>query len=119
MLKEYYESLIIDIGADMTTLETSINNLSNSSNSYARMIEFVRDDAPADSLMDPLEIILGTEQFSASLSTYESLISSGNINLISEVDLKKELYRVYGLYDDVEFLDEVNYNYYFNTILPL
>ncbi|MFC1898637.1 hypothetical protein ACFLYJ_03595 [Candidatus Cloacimonadota bacterium] len=118
MLKEYFESLIIDINSDLTTLESSINNIEEILSSYAKMIEFQKIEAPNDSIYFYLDAVLGSEKLNSNKSTFESLISSGNINLISKIEIKKKIFKVYGLYDDAELSDKANYDYRFSTIIP-
>jgi len=118
MVNEYFESLIIDINSDITALDSSINNLEDKLISYTKMVEFLKNKSPNDSIYNYLDAILGSEQFNSNKSTYESLISSGNINLISKIELKKEIFKVYGLYDEAELSDKVGYDHLFNTIMP-
>jgi hypothetical protein len=118
MLSEYYKSLVIDIDSDIATLDSCINNIENKLTGYAKIVEFIKSKSPNDSIYKYMDVILGSEQFNSNKSTFESLINSGNVNLISKIDLKKELYRVYGLYDDVELIDKVNYDQLFNNVLP-
>ena len=89
-LVTYYERLLIDIQNDLKEIETYQNYFSSSIEPIQK--EIINIQSPiynTDSLYNNVgKWIRFTREFSPNKSTYEDLLSTGNINLIDNQDLK-------------------------------
>ena len=106
MLVTYYERLLIDIKNDLKEIDTYQNYYRSSIDPIQK--EIVNIQSPnynTDSLYNNVgQWIRFTREFSPNKSTYEDLLSTGNINLITNQDLKTLILDLYTVkYPDFLF----------------
>lgn len=72
-----------------------------------------------EKIIDNLNVILQIENYQASYSTYNSIISSGKINLINDLDLQKDLIEFYeSMTYDADKKNEIQYEFFKEELLP-
>jgi hypothetical protein len=113
--KKYLQSLIKDLETDITALDTlqSINKLI--SNALVKLSDATTNpEAPRDSIAGFMLGIQYNPPFSAQKTTYESLKSSGQLELISNFELRNEIVELYEQYYwgtseyDISLLNHIN-----------
>jgi len=71
---------------------------------------------------DSAEVILGLiaqiSDLNTNKGTYEDITNSGNLNIISDFELKKSLVDYYITVDGVDFIDKFSYNYFNDFVMP-
>ena len=117
--QNYIASFIDDVNTNILSLRNQIteDSLWIENNSYA--IRFIfKDSLSYDSACSLVRKMVMFSEFSEQTDTYEDIISSGNLNLIKNYTVKKEIISYYKSLKDIEILDVFFKNYFSDDLMP-
>ncbi len=114
---QYLQSFKDDIGSDLKQLDTLLRHqerqLQKIKNSQSL---FSRSTINPDSAMTLIGALTTIYIYSSQKTTYETIKSSGNFNILSDYRLKQALIKYYQGMDDLKYLRQTT-NFYYNTFV--
>ena len=119
-LEQYYiASFIDDANTNILSLRNQItkDSLWIENNSYAIKLILV-DSLSYDSACSLVTKMVMFSEFSEQTNTYEDIISSGNLNLIKNYTVKKEIISYYKSLKDIEIIDVFFKDYFSDNLMP-
>lgn len=116
---KYLANFIADVEENISSLHKAILNdsLWISSNSYA-LNEISNNSLSFDSACQIVKSMLFLDEFKEQSVTYENMINSGNLNLISNYKLKQQIVSYHKRMDDFQMLNTVFKDYVNITFMP-
>jgi len=118
----YKQSLLEDININIKELNIFIEDNKKWINNVETLLDHIESNPSAkiDSLQTVLNFSTTVNTISIQKSTFESLKNSGDMNLISNLDLRTNLVKYYsGSVYKVEFAEQYMLNFLNNNIIPL
>jgi len=121
---EYLASLLADIEEDLSALEMFYFPFIESRDTAARWLDtFVK--VPTLSISDSVSFIRNIylasayPTFDSSHSTFEDLSSTGNLRLIDDPQLRRQIIRYYHLVDNVHEIDRIHQQHAYTAVQQL
>jgi hypothetical protein len=120
--RKYLTSFYSDIVSDETSLDSLVFH---SQTKTDKLMVIIRETGLKNRPLDEelaqsiVNEILYIEWFSASNDTYEDIINSGNLNLVSDYSLKEKISSYYNLLDEVNNVEEFYKDHINNYGLPI
>lgn len=112
------ESLIEDLEDDRNTYEDQIPDNEQHAMQIERLMKGIQERQP-DSIARYLEYLYSADNYSPTSTTYMSVVSSGKLDLIENLSLKKKLSNYYdNLAVEAEFRAKFQVDYLFEHIIP-
>jgi len=119
MAEKYINSFRNDIAYDHTQLDTII--ISNE-NKLQRINDFINSLKNKKATLEGAEQMLGDmaeiNPFYPKISTYESIKNSGNLNILTDYDIREKLIEYYQSLEEKKLVEEINMLFINNYILP-
>jgi hypothetical protein len=113
--EQYLMSFASDLSDDASNLQSILNNNRKKETRAKNFISHLKaKNAHPDSALLILSDIMAKSPFSPKLTTYESIKSSGNLNIITNYELRQEIIGYYQKLIDKNMKEDV-YDTYINT----
>lgn len=96
--------LATELEADADNLEFYFEKLQEQEEGTARFITDLREDAPEDSLVRSVRLARAIWNYKPTFPTYQGLSRSGDLNLISDNELRSAIIKYHD--DDVDLLND-------------
>ena len=118
--EKYLSSFRSDLVADSELLQTI---LPANKDKLIRISEFVKgvmakDGWPVDSAVVMLGLMMSSHSFDQKRTTYESIINSGNLGILSDHDLRKDLVEYYEGFEEVRVKERIYFDWQNTYIIP-
>ena len=114
-LESFHKNLVVDSIEIKKHITEDQNNLDISRRAVMTMAEVKMDE---DSALILMSTIAAFNNFNMQNATYESIVSSGNLGLIRDYDLKEELVNYYRYQESIRDVEEVFNDYIRDYIMP-
>lgn len=106
-VQNYYIELKSDLEADRKRLDFSIERNGIKLKSMMQAIQFYDEDIPnRDSIFAYSQLLGNYHFFEPNDITYRTMINSGDLKLISNLELKRKLVSLYDRYDVIDYLQK-------------
>jgi hypothetical protein len=116
--RQYLSSFFEDINRDIRHLEEAIEA---DSIWLARAVPIVQSmqslDIPIDSAKVMMEAITQLSRVSPRTGTYKDITNSGNLNIIRDYDLKKQIVDYHVDVEDINYLNDFIYGYFNDFVM--
>ena len=100
--KEYLNSILLDLSSDMINFEEEVVRMGNSVKNHKMFIVMLYEKQ--ETLDDVIELFslmdVYTQHLTVQNPTYADLISAGDLNIFSNIDVKKSIMAYYKLYEE-------------------
>lgn len=118
--RTYLESLKLDLEADLKSLNENIDTLAYDHDMNIRFTKMLtRNVYPSDSIAAMLYSLNAHVPFFAQDNTYESIKSSGKLDLIEDFDLRQDIVRLYNqYYRSIKLTSDLDLNQKLSVIYP-
>ena len=116
---QYLSAFEEDLALDIAELTSSIEGDEAWLTLMQPILLELQDSAlPLDSASVVAQRIAQLKTISLQTGTYEAVINSGTLNLITDFELKRKIVDYYVAVEGTEFVDEFFYNYVSDFVLP-
>ena len=115
-LESFQKNLVVDSIEIKTHIEEDQNNLDISKRAVFTMIE---GPLNKDSALALMSVIASFNNLNMQNSTYESIVNSGNLGLISDYDLREKLVDYYRYQATIRDVEQVYNDYITDYVIPL
>jgi len=119
MAEKYINSFHDDIASDHAQLDSIIDS---NENKLKRINKFVKSLKNKKSTINEAERIMTDmaeiNPFYPKINTYESIKNSGNLNILTNYEIKEKLIQYYQSLEEKKLLEEMNMLYINNYIIP-
>lgn len=117
--KSYLTGLVDDATQNQIKIQSSINLDSLwLSRATPLLGVFAQGNFPIDSAKSAIELMIIFHRFEASTNTYQNIINSGNMNIIKNFDLRKQIINYLDVINGLSALDEIYYTFYSDYTIP-
>ncbi|MCW8805094.1 MAG: hypothetical protein OQK56_01430 [Ignavibacteriaceae bacterium] len=117
--EKYISSFLQDINYDIPELEDAIKTDSVwLARSEPLMISIINKKIEIDSAQSMIKRIVSISKIDAHSSTYEEISNSGNLNIISDYELKAQIVDYYLALGGVGFIDDYFHKYFSDFVMP-
>lgn len=118
--RSYLEGLAEDATQNQIKIQSSIT-LDSLWLSMATPLHgiFAQGNFPIDSAKSAIELMIIFHRFEANTNTYQNIINSGNMNIIRNFDLRKQIIEYQDAINGLSTLDEIYYTFYSDYTIPL
>ncbi len=117
-LRIIVESFIEDLKDDQDTYRVQIPDNEVHAMGIERLMTGIQEEQP-DSIAKYLDYLYSADNYSPTSTTYISVVSSGKLDLIENLSLKKKLSNYYdNLATEAEFRGKFQIDYLFEHIIP-
>jgi len=117
-LRIIVESFLEDLKDDRDTYSDQIPGNEEHALNIERLMEGIQQEQP-DSIAKYLDYLYTADNYSPTSTTYTSVVSSGKLDLIENLSLKKKLSNYYdNLATEAEFRGSFQIDYLFEHIIP-
>ena len=107
VLNRYYNELLSDLSQDRNMLERVIDINTQKKNQMENAIKlYQKPEIIRDSVFYYTQLIGNYNFFSPKNITYQSLISSGDLKLINDMNVKRRLMSLYQRYENIDELQQ-------------
>ncbi len=120
--KKYLESFYADVEADAVVLDSLIFRSQKKEDALMGILKksVLIDEPLSEELAKALVMeLLSLEWFAPSNDTYEDIINSGNLNLISDYKLKEKISSYYAFLNEVDNVEQYYLNHMDNYGFPI
>ena len=119
LAEEYLANLRTDLQRDIDTLAYSIVELKRSKEFVKRYINGIMNpELRNDSISQKIYKLAQTEIFTEHNATFSTLINSGDIKLIKNLELRTAIVDQYNMYKDLHLKEEIHLNYLTDYLGP-
>jgi len=117
--KKYLVSLHQNLVADSTELHLSIENNRNNVEISERVVSSTHSgNLHPDSALRVIQVMATYYNLNLNDATYQSIVSSGNLGLIRDFEVKEQIVDYYQSQEDMRYVEEV-YNQFINDyVIP-
>jgi len=117
--QKYLASFLQDIKLDIPELENAVRTDSLwLSRAKPLLNAIINKNITIDSAQTIINMIVTISKIDAHSSTYEEISNSGNLNLISNFELKAQIVDYYLALGGVDFIDDYFRNYFSDFVMP-
>ena len=118
--KSYLEGLVEDATQNQIKIQGSITLDSLWLSRASPLLSiFAKGIFPIDSAKSAIELMIIFHRFEANTNTYQNIINSGNMNIIKNFDLRKQIIDYQDAINGLNTLDEIYYTFYRDYTIPL
>lgn len=115
----YLENLMINLSADSSEIANHIEANRNNVEVSKRAVESFRDAAISPELaLEALSVMVTYNDISLQDATYQSIVGSGNLGMISDIEFRMQLIAYYQFLDQVRSVETVHNDYISSYVLP-
>ena len=117
--KKYMNGFLEDVNTNITDLETAIESDSLWLNRTKPILATIQKGTiTVDSANNVIKLIAEISKADIQSGTYEDITNSGNLNIISDYNLKKQIVDYHVAISGVEFIDNYFYQYFSDFVMP-
>ena len=117
--QKYLESLHQNLLSDSTELNTYLaNNRNNVDISEVVVAAMQRGNLSSDSALMVIQVMASYYNLNLNDATYQSIVSSGNLGLIRDFELKEQMVNYYQAQEDMRYVEGVYNDYVSNYVIP-
>ena len=110
--KKYLTNMYSEINSDINTLSEIIESTSRDTVHIRRLLKFLASgESNLDTILPILNIMSSAQQFTPRNITYESIKSSGGLQILSNFDLRNLIIENYLEYDKLKIVEEVIFEF--------
>jgi hypothetical protein len=107
-LTQYYKSFTTELNQDIEELNNVQSDAEIHIQNCTRHLEIIRTNGSADSIIFYFKKLFSSELFgNSNMISYKSMLSSGDMKLIENLEVKKALMDLEGSYTSVKFQDDI------------
>jgi len=114
-LESFYNNVVADSVEIQSMILSSQNNIDISERSVASM---QAGTITNDSALVVLSVMASYNSLNLENATYESVVNSGNLGLISDFEISEQIVYYYRSHEDMRYVEQVYNDYISNYILP-
>jgi len=115
----YLENLLINLKADSAEIEGHIEaNLNNVEVARLAVTSFRENNITPNQAMEVLSVMVTYNDISLQDASYQSIVGSGSLGLIGNIELRMHLIEYYQFMEQVRSVEEVHNEYITSYILP-
>ncbi len=115
----YLENLMINLTADSSEIANHINANRNNVEVSKRAVESFREAGISPELaLEALSVMVTYNDISLQDATYQSIVGSGNLGMISDIEFRMQLIAYYQFLDQVRTVETVHNDYISSYVLP-
>ena len=117
--QKYLNSFLQDVNYDIPELEKAVESDSLwLARTQPLLTEIINNEISIDSAQALVKLITSISKMNASTSTYEEISNSGNLNIISDFELKSQIVKYYLDVGGVGFIDDYFQKYFSDIVMP-
>ena len=117
--KKYMNGFLQDVNMNIAELKTAIESDSLwLSRAKPKLITIQKGTITVDSANSVIKQIIFISKVGIQTGTYEDITNSGNLNIISDYNLKKLIVDYHVAISGVEFIDDYFYKYFGDFVMP-
>jgi hypothetical protein len=117
--QKYLSSFLQDVGYDIPELENAIKTDSLwLVKAKPLLTSIINKNIKIDSAQIMINLIVKISKIDAHSSTYEEISNSGNLNIISDFELKSQIVDYYLALGGVGFIDDYFHKYFSDFVMP-
>ncbi|MBT6765423.1 MAG: hypothetical protein HOA90_12925 [Prolixibacteraceae bacterium] len=117
--QKYLNGFAQNIKINNTSLQTAIETDSLRIENMKPMILILQSgELPADSVISVFQNIISISRLEFHTDTYQEIINSGNLNIITNFQLKEKIVNYHISIDGVKFVEDYFHNYHNTFVLP-
>ena len=118
--KSYLKGLAEDATQNQINIQSSINLDSIWLSRATPLLGiFAQGNFPIDSAKSAIELMIVFHRFEAWTNTYQNIVNSGNMNIIKNFELRKQIIDYQDAINGLTALDEIYYTFYRDYTIPL
>lgn len=115
----YLENLMLNLTADSSEIANHINANKNNVEVSSRAVNSFRDAAISPELaLEALSVMVTYNDISLQDATYQSIVGSGNLGMISDIEFRMQLIAYYQFLEQVRTVETVHNDYISSYVLP-
>lgn len=117
--EQYIQGMLTDLGADSVQLAELVGDCSVSTQTLLRFL-FTPDHVtiPQDSLNEYLRLMARSQSFRPRTVTFDALTFSGDMSIITDLGIRKDLVEHYDQYKEAHEIDQVTARYWETIQIP-
>jgi hypothetical protein len=116
---KYLNAFLQDVNSNITELEkTVIEDSLWLEKIKPRLLTLKKGLIPVDSANSMIKQIIGISKIDIKKGTYEDMSNSGNLNLLSDFEIKKQIVDYHVAISGIEFIDKYFYDYFADFVMP-
>lgn len=117
--QKYIGGFLDDVNKNITELEDALKKDSLWHDLALPKIKDLKNKSMMrDSATTIMKMVMEISNIKIQKNTYEDITNSGNLNIISDFDLKSSIVNYNGIVKGVEFVDAFFYEYFNNFVMP-
>jgi hypothetical protein len=117
--QKYLENLHQNLHSDSTELHTSIANNRNNVDISEKVVSAMqRGSLSPDSALMVIQVMASYYNLNLNDATYQSMVNSGSLGLISDFELKEQMVNYYQAQEDMRYVEGVYNEYISNYVIP-
>jgi hypothetical protein len=117
--KKYLVSLHQNLVADSTELHASIGNNRNNVDISEQVVRSMRrSNLSSDSALRVIQVMATYYNLNLNDATYQSIVSSGNLGLIRDFEVKEQIVDYYQSQEDMRYVEGVYNDYVNDYVIP-
>ena len=115
----YLENLLINLRADSAEIINHIEaNTNNVEVSREAVSSFGNQSTTMDQALEALSVMVTYNNISLQDATYQSIVASGNLNIISDLEFRMQLIAYYQFLEGLRYVEVVHNDYISSYVLP-
>ena len=117
--QKYLESFLQDVSLDIPELENAVRTDSIwLARAKPLLSSIINKNIEVDSAQAIIKMVVTISKIDAHSSTYEEISNSGNLNLITDYELKGQIVDYYLALGGVGFIDDYFHKYFSDFVMP-
>jgi len=118
--EQYLINLSSDLYQDSLELQAMVDTMQHQTRMMSLLVRDMYSPQPSDSIFEHTMGMFSASRFDAFNTTYQSMISSGDMKLIKNFELRKEIIDLYERqHFEIEAFDESHLNVFYDHIYPV
>ncbi len=117
--KKYMNGFLQDVNTNIAELKTAIESDSLWLNrAKPKLMRIQKGTITVDSANSVIKLIIAISNAGTQTGTYEDITNSGNLNIIQDFNMKKQIVDYHVAIAGVEFIDDYFYQYFGDFVMP-
>ena len=117
--EKYLESFFNNVSSDSVEIQSMIQSDQNNIDISRRAVESMEAGTLSnDSALSVFSVMATYNNLNLEDATYESVVSSGNLGLISDFEIREKIVYYYRSHEDMHYVEGVYNDYITNYIIP-
>lgn len=118
--RSYHVGLVDDVTQNQIEIQRSIRMDSLwLSRATPLLGVFAQGYFPTDSAKSAIELMIIFHRFEANTNTYQNIINSGNLNIIKNFDIRRQIIGYQDAINGLSALDDIYYTFYNDYTIPV